>query len=325
MRRRIITGVLLLAVSTTFAVVADAQSSGPNGNLPLPPEILRRRLQDEPFQIVAASRAHGGIMGAQKLRLIFPSDGFTADVKWKKAPSDGDSWDNSPRREIAAYVVQTLFLDPDDYLVPPTVARCIPLDVYRALDVSPHPNVAHGQCVLGMISAWVSNVHMPKEPLERSRFARDTRYANHVGNLNLLTYLIQHRDAKDSNFLISNDPANPQVFSIDNGISFSGAYNPFVRHLDHIEVGGVPSRSIDRLRQVTRADLDRLGVISELRVDESGVLRSVTPSANVDPSAGVRILDGGIQFGLTAEEIDGVATRLETLLQRIDRGQLVVF
>jgi len=304
---------------------AVAQPSGPNGNLPMPPEPLRKRLQDDRFYIVKESRANGGIMGAEKLTLTFPSDGFTTAAKWKKAPGDGDGWNNTPRREIGCYVVQQLFLDPDDYVVPPVAARCIPLDVYRAIDDSPRPNVPRGECVFGTLSAWITNVHMPEAPLERSRFSRDTRYAYHVGNLNLFTYLVEHRDAKDNNFLIPDDQDNPQVFSIDNGISFSGAYNPFVRHLDHIEVGGVPVKSVERLRKVTRADLDRLGVLGELRLDANGVLRSVPSSANVDPSVGVRHLDDGFQFGLTAEEIDGVATRLATLLQRIDRGELIVF
>jgi hypothetical protein len=205
------------------------------------------------------------------------------------------------------------------------VARCIPFDVYRPVDDSPSPNLAHTRCVFGTLSAWLRNVHMPKKALQRERFARDPRYANYAGNLNLFTYLVEHRDAKASNFLISDDPARPQLFSVDNGISFGGAYNPFTRHFDHFEVGGVPRRAIDRLRQVTPADLTRFGVLGEFRPDANGVLQPVIPSANADPTVGVRTVNDGIQFGLTAEEIDGMAARLHALFERIDRGELTVF
>lgn len=222
-------------------------------------------------------------------------------------------------------MAQTLFLDPDDYVVPPIAMRCIPLDVYRPVDDSPSANLPNTRCVFGTLSAWLHNVHMPKKALQRERFARDPRYAHYAGNLNLFTYLVEHRDAKASNFLISDDPARPQLFSVDNGISFGGAYNPFTRHFDHFEVGGVPRRAIDRLRQLTLADLTRFGVLGEFRPAANGVLQPVIPSANADPTVGVRTVNDGIQFGLTAEEIDGMAARLHALFERIDRGQLTVF
>ena len=68
-------------------------------------------------------------------------------------------------------------------------------------------------------------------------------------NLNLLAYLIAHRDARSSNFLMPTDPSNPRVFSIDNGIAFGGVlYNFFTWHFDEIRTGGLPRQSIDRLR-----------------------------------------------------------------------------
>jgi hypothetical protein len=312
------------ALSSTLAGVVVAQPSGPNGNLPLPPDTLRQRLQDDDFEIADVKGAGGGVMGAKKLRLVF-NDGFTTEVKWKEAPSGGDAWNNTPRREVAAYVVQRLFLDPDDYVVPPAVARCIPFEDYRGIGPTPTPNLLHGRCVFGSVAAWLQNVHVPDETFQQDRFKRDPRYAHRAANLNLLTFLIAHRDAKASNFLISNDPNNPQLFSVDNGISFSGAYNIFVEHFDHFEVGGVPRQAVDRLRKVTADDLSALGVLGEMRVDANLVLRSVMPSATADPDKGVRNLDDGIQFGLTAEEIAGVAARLQGLLERIDRGELVVF
>lgn len=87
----------------------------------------------------------------------------------------------------------------------------------------------------------------------------------------------------------------------------------------------MPKASIDRLRRVSRETLSGLGVLGELRADPAGVLRAVTPGENLDPEAGTRAAPGRIQFGLTVEEIDAIATRLQELLARIDAGELGVF
>src|SRR6185436_5177529 len=90
-------------------------------------------------------------------------------------------------------------------------------------------------------------------------FARDDRYAYHFGNLNLLHYLTDHRDSRGNNFLMCIDPANPHLFSIDNGIAFGGTlFNFFSWHYNKIRVDRLPRQSIERLRAVTRKDLDRL-------------------------------------------------------------------
>jgi hypothetical protein len=316
---------LLMAGLCIGSLRVAAQPSGPNGNIPLSPETLRRRMQDDPFEITAVAAAGGGVMGASKITMRFLDNGFVAQAKWKAAPHGGDGWNNSPRREVGAYAVQQWFLDPDDYVVPPAAARCIALDVYRPIDPEASPNLPGARCVFGLLSAWLSNVGV--EPaLQRDRFSHDPRYAQHFADLNLLAYLIAHRDARTNNFLMSTDPANPQVFSVDNGIAFGGVlYNFFTWHFDQIAVGGLARQSIDRLRNVQPSDLARLAVLGEFRADPNGVLRVVAPSATTDPTQGTRQIPGGIQFGLTTEEIDAVAARLRELLERIDRGEMKTF
>lgn len=265
-------------------------------------------------------------MGAKKLGLLFRNDGVAIDVKWKAAPSGGDGWNNSPPREIAAYAVQALFLDPDDYVVPPAAARCIPLDVYRAVDSAAQPNLAGTRCAYGVLSAWLQNVTEPSQAFDPQRFSHDPRYAFHFGNLNLLTYLIDHRDARGSNFLMSTDPENPQVFAVDNGIAFGGVlYNFFTWHFDHLVVNAVPKQSIERLRHVSHAALAGFAVLGELEVNAAGILRPVTPTANLDPNVMTRLAPDRIQFGLTAAQIDAIAQRLQTLLAKIDAGEIGVF
>jgi len=303
-----------------------ARPFDPIAKLPLPPARLIDHLRSDDFVIASVDAAGGGVMGAKKLRLVFPKDEITIDVKWKAAPSGGDGWNNSPRREIGAYAVQQLFLDPDDYPVPVAVARGISLDAYAVVDPDATPNIEGTRCVFGTMAAWLENVAQPEHAFDPKRFSSDGRYAFHFANLNLLAYLIAHRDARSNNFLMPKDPSNPRVFSIDNGIAFGGVlYNFLTWHFDEIRTGGLPRSSIDRLRRVSRETLSVLGVLGELRADSVGVLRAVTPSENLDPEAGTRVAPGRIQFGLTVEEIDAIASRLHELLARIDAGELGVF
>ncbi len=292
--------------------------------LPAPVETLEDRLQSD-FTIAADDAAGSGVMGARKLTLVF-QDGFRMETKWKAAPVGGDGWNNSPRREVGAWAVQKLFLDPADYPIPPVVARGIPLDAYRIVDPAAEPNLDGTRSVFGGLAAWMQNVSQPARAFDPERFARDTQYAFHFANLNLLAYLIAHRDARGSNFLMPTDPSDSRVFSIDNGIAFGGVlYNFFTWHFDQILTVGLPRQSIERLRRISRQDVTRFGVLGQLEADSAGVLRAVTPADNFDPNAGVRVAPGRIQFGLTIGELDAVEQRRVDLLVRIDAGEINLF
>ena len=70
----------------------------------------------------------------QRVVLEFEDD-LRIKVKWAKAPSGGrGSFNNRPRYEIAAYELQKLFLDDPEYVVPPTIARCVPVDQQRQIE-----------------------------------------------------------------------------------------------------------------------------------------------------------------------------------------------
>lgn len=313
---------VLCAAALAGAATAVAQPAGPDGNIPIAAPQLLRRLQQDNFEIDEVEDTHGGIMTTAKLELDFSHPELEVDVKWKAAGSDADGWNNSPRREIGAYAVQQLFLTPDDYVVPPVVVRCIPLAAYRPVDPDAAPTIPSHPCVLGTLSAWLENVTEPEAIFQPERFRRDPRYAYHFGNLNLFAYLIAHRDRRTSNFLISTDTLNPQIFSVDNGIAFGEMlYNFFSWHFDQLAVDDLPRASIERLRRATPEDLNALGVLVELQPDETGVLRAVSPGPNADPNAGVRKVGDGLQLGLTASEIKMVSDRRRELLDRIDRGE----
>src|SRR5262245_48524608 len=228
-----------------------SKSEPKEDHLPLPPAELLRLFKHDDFQVLSVHGTQHGMSGAKKWILSFRGAPQKIEVKWKPAPGiNGEMWNNSPRREVAAYKIQELFLDPPDYVVPPTASRCIGLDQYSKIKPNAKPNLAtDANCVYGVLSAWLKNVTLVHPVFDKKRFQADPRYAYHMANVNLLCYLIDHQDSVDDNFLVSTLPENPKVFSIDNGISFHWEFhNPFMGHFKKIRVPSLPKTSIDRLR-----------------------------------------------------------------------------
>jgi len=114
---------------------------------------------------------------------------------------------------------------------------------------------------------------------------------------------------------------------VDNGISFDNFWyrNYFTPNWESIYVPAFRTEAIDRLRVLTRKDLDSLGVAIEMRADENGILRIVPKGKTMDPSQGARMAPGRVQFGLTTSEIDGLEQRIKNLLNAIDAGKLATF
>jgi hypothetical protein len=296
-------------------------------NWPAPPGEIERRLAGESFELREVGGAGGGTTGALKLTLFFPQHGDTIAFKWKAVPpGDADGVNNVPRKEVAAYLLQSWFLDPPDYVVPTTALRCLPLEMLRSHGVAAEPSLAGTSCVLGVLSVWLEQVTVPEQVFEPARFASDARYAANVGRFNVLTYLIEHEDGRAGNILVSKAPEDPRVFAIDNGIAFDATVkNWFVPNWNVIRIPALPHREIDRLRRVDRSLIDRLGVVTELKADSNGMLAPVPPGPNRGPKIGSRVEPGWIQLGLTRSELDGLEARLQALLARVDRGELPLF
>jgi hypothetical protein len=295
-------------------------------NWPMPPAEVERRMSLDAFEIPDPPKSTAqGIGGAQVLKIRFPEDGATLKVKWKRMPPDLDGVNNAPRKEIAAYELQKLVLDPSDYVVPTSVPRCVRLEVFEELGVAAQPTIPESRCVMGLLSVWIDHVTVPELLYDERRFLDDPVYARYLANFNLITYLIQHLDGRDGNFLVSKDESRRQVYAVDNGISFGAFfYNWFVPNWEVIRIPALRRESIDRLRTLRREDLDRLGVLVHMSVDEAGVLRPVADTENFDDDDGARIQDGSIQLGLTEDEIDDVWERIEDLIEDVDEGQVAV-
>ena len=179
---------------------------------------------------------------------------------------------------------------------------------------------------MGVLSIWMENVTVPEVLYDEERFVTDGQYAHFLSNLNLFTYLVDHRDGRGGNFLVSKDDARRQVFAVDNGISFGPlVFNYFVPNWTHLRVAAVRKDTIARLRAIKRADLDFLKVVVQLEADESGILRTVPSGTPIDPAGGANRSDGVVQFGLKSKEIDGVYARILKLLEAVDAGQVPGF
>ena len=251
--------------------------------------------------------------------------GEAFDVKVRPA-TRRDEFNNVPRYELAAYYIQPLFLDPEDYVVPPTVFRSFPLEVVRAWgETELEPTYEESEDVFFVVQYWLQNVTNPPDPLEMARFEQDPAYARHMANLNVLTYLIEHKDANQGNVLMSTDADNPRAFTVDNGVSFDSDESEQGTMWQDMRVAALPLDTVERLRAIDLEALrDALLVVSQHRL-EDGRFVPVELSEPINIGRGVRQRDGILQLGLTEREVRGVLRRLERLLRDINRDRLGTF
>lgn len=312
-------------------MLSPVTSIAQDSNIQRPVVEIERLLTRFDFE-VGEFRGARGLGDRTYVAVLNFEDTPSMQVKWAPAPSGGGEFNNRPRLEIAAYAIQKLFLDEDEYPVPPTVGRFIPIDRHPAtpLEAAPiEPTFKDADEVLVVLQYWLYGVDQDadaKSLLDEERFERDPLYAKHVANFNLLTYLIRHRDSNKGNFLTSMDPENPRVFSVDNGVAFSGEASKRGSYWEKMRVDALPQKSIDRLRAITPETLERaLGVIEQFDVSETGHGTSVFPTENVDPREGLRHRGSVMQLGLTAAEIRDVYARLQKLLEDVRRGKYRLF
>ncbi len=268
-----------------------------------------------------------GRTNTKRVEVHSPSEGFSFDVKWKPARASLDGINNSPRREVAAYELQRIVLEPEDYVVPTTSIVCWPMDAISG-GVLGEPNIAGADCVVGSISVWLRDLAYPSRKVDWDRFQQDPWYAYHSADLNLVAILLDHSDTHTRNLLVAEAPSSPRIYSIDNGISFNHWFrSPFSRDWNRLRVPGLRAETVKRLKRLSRRDLDYLRVVAQLQVDGSGGYRVTTPSAPLAGASPVRmdIEDGIVQFGLTESEIEGIWRRTRQLLRLVEAEQIPVF
>ena len=311
----------LAALFLGVALAASAQ----NANITQPVPDLERLLKAEPLVINEAEISRPKANGDITLRADISFGGAPAlRVKLRKAEPGADTFNNVPRYDLAAYELQKLFLDPQDYVVPPTALRMVPLPDFAKYSPGVKPTFRGADEVLAVVQYWLNDIKTVADVYDAGKFASDPVYARHVGQMNLLTYLIQHGDSNAGNFLISRQAAGARVFSIDNGVAFSSKGSDRGELWKPLRVKQLPADAVETLHALTPQLLtQRLGVLAQWKL-EAGHYVPTAPTENFNASRGVREKNGMVQMGLTQSEINGVRRLLEKLIDQADRGKFVL-
>ncbi len=288
----------------------------------MPSERIEQWLRNGHYEVTEAAVTTTGLSEPYKLRLQ-TDEGPVISAKFKRAPDDFDSFNNSPRRELAAYETQKLFLDPDEYVVPPTVIICLPVseNAEKMPDLKPHKGA---DCAIGVLAYWIEGL-TDDAVIDEEEWRTDPDYRMSLGNLNTLTVLIGHQDSIGNNFYRSSDPTRPRLFSVDNGLAFGAmGMNPirfFSSKWSSVQVTSLPEKAITRLRSIDNLDLQRLSVLAELE-RQRNMFQLVEKHRSMDPDDGIRQTSDVVQFGMTVDEIADIHIRLIKLLAKVDEGDV---
>jgi hypothetical protein len=313
----------LAVVLFASATLLTRGALGQDANIILPVARVDSLLRHGTIRPVAAQGSRFEGDRTEHALLVF-DDSTAFEVKWATSARGGEAFNNQPRYEAAAYALQRLYLDDRDLVVPPTVLRMVPAAVFATAKLRGEPTFDDTPSILVALQYWTMDV-TADDVFDTKRAERDSVYARHLGDLNILTYLIRQRDANKGNILVSIDSTNPRLFAVDNGVAFESAPSNRGTEWQHMRVKRVSAATAARLRAISDTTLTRaLGVIAqfERRGDE---YVAAEPGANLDPQRGVRRNATILQFGLTRSEIDGVRDRLRDLIERIDRGKIRTF
>lgn len=314
--------VLLVAALAVPASPEDAR--GQDANFHLPVDSIEHLLHAGSFRRPDRLEPLGAREGGSLRTTLRFDDGARVPVKWAPAPEGGEAFNSSPRYEVAAYEIQRLFFDREEYVVPPTAVRAVPLERYPEGGEAPGPTFEGTESVLVVLQYFLSGV-TADSVFDPARFEADAAYARRWADANLFTYLIRHNDSNRGNLLISTAPADPRVFAVDNSLAFDSPWSNRGTRWRVLQVTRFPESTVARLREVEEDELHRhLGVLAQWE-ERDALLVPVEPTESLDPEAGVRRRDGVVQLGLTAAEIDGVWTRLRDFLNTVDLGRMKVF
>jgi hypothetical protein len=312
---------LFISIFLVLCICSGAENQ--DCNILHPISRIEKILNTEPVRIDMPRGARFKGDKAKRVLLV-GEDEFFVYAKLKVAPQGGESINNRPRFEVAAYQLQKLFLDTTEYVVPPTSCRGFPVDILRQLEIEARPTFENTSSVFCTLQYWLNNVSQERV-YDKKRFESDTVYAKHFANFNILTYLIQHSDSNEGNALISSDPLNPRVFAVDNGVSFGDMYGRRGHKWRNLRVNRLPGKTVERLRNITHDNMKQvLDVLAQYTI----VAGQLLPSDIEEPfdlSEGIRRANDMIQLGLTEKEISDTYNRLQKLLKNIDAEELTLF
>jgi len=316
----------LLQLATAGLVVSTALAAAQDLNIPRPADELEREISTEPFRITTAEISRPKAKGDITLKAELSFSGEPPyRVKLRRAEPGAEDFNNRPRYDLAAYELQKLFLDPAEYVVPPTALRMVPVAELLPYAPEARPTFKGSDEVLVVLQYWLQEVKVIADVYDPARFAADAAYARHIGQLNVLSWLIEHGDSNVGNFLISRAEEGARVFSIDNGVAFAFNESDRGRLWRALRVDRLPADTVERLQAVTEDELHRrLGALAEWRLQD-GRWIAATPGENLGAARGVRASKETVQLGLTKSEIGQVWRQLQRLLKDVDSGKITTF
>jgi hypothetical protein len=315
----------LSVVSALIFIACAGVSQAQDANITLPVSELERMLAQDPFTITSAEISRPKAKGDITLKAEVSFDGRPPiRVKLRKAEPGADSFNNQPRYDLAAYQLQAFFLDPAEYVVPPTAARFLPLTEFEKYSPGVKRTFNGADEALAVLQYWLQDVKVIADVYLPSLYATDPAYARAVGQMNVLTFLIEHGDSNVGNFLISKSETGPRVFAVDNGVAFAAAESDRGRKWAEMRVDSLPAATVERLRGMTYDALQRLAVVAQWRL-EDGHFVAAPPGASLSSIRGVRRDGAVLQMGLTRPEIERVWRNRQRLLDMVDSGRLKTY
>jgi len=155
-----------------------ATAGAVDANVPRPVPEIEAELADASFTIVSAEISRPKAKGDITLRaeLSF-AGGPPYRVKLRRAEPGAEDFNNRPRYDAAAYRLQTLFLDPADYVVPPTALRFMPVAELLPYAPQARPTFRGSDEVMVVLQYWLQQVRVVADVYDpaSSRPTRVTR------------------------------------------------------------------------------------------------------------------------------------------------------
>jgi hypothetical protein len=313
---------LLAVTALAWATTASAQDA----NITLPVPEIERMMAAPDLTIVSAEISRPKAKGDITLKADVSFEGQPpVRFKLRKAEPGADTFNNVPRYDMAAYELQKLFLDPNEYVVPPTALRFVSLAEFSKYSPNVERTFPGAEQVLVVVQYWLQEVKVIADVYNAETFATDPVYARHIGQLNIFTDLIDHSDSNAGNFLISRTTPGARVFSIDNGVAFASEESDRGKLWKDLRVDRLPADTVERLRKITPEVLQQaLGVVGQWQLQD-GKYVPVSKGENLSPNQGVRREGEVLQMGLKKSEVSRIARALKNLLKKIDDGDVKTF
>jgi len=243
-------------------------------------------------------------------------------IKVRRAGPGASSFNNEPRYELAAFEMSRLLYPPGEDVVPPIALRSEALPDFYAIDPAGVEAWRGTHAALFMVQCWLIDAKPHRLEIDKSRFAADPAYARALSRLNVLTYLIEHKDSNLGNVMLTGEGAGVRIWAIDNGVAFGPEESDVGVYWKTLRVDAVDRALADRLRALTLDELRaRLGVIAQYELVDSR-WQPRDRGANLDARRGVRRRGNQLQLGLTSAEITAIEHRRQRLVRRIDKGEI---